>query len=339
MATTRVILSYPWNVGGGKGVGKGSAEEELGISEKILKIARKELREDACAREQCLHQLREWIKKNPDIQDVRMDDKFLLRFLRVKKFSIPMAEQTLLKYLNFRRTFSHMSHKLDFLSPAVNELISAGYIFASPVRDRNGRRVVIAFAKNFDPSRHCSADMARAHFMTYETLLEDAENQILGFTHIGDMSGVSAAHITCWNVTEFARIVKWGEQSVPMRHKEIHIVNVHSTVKYVVDFAKSLVSKKINDRLSFHVNVENLVKKVDKECLPLEMGGTMPMAEMIELWKGELAAKRDMLLSLDDMVLLSDRGIIRSRDNNNNNNNSSTQMDSIAGSFRKLEVD
>uniref|UniRef100_A0A1L8DZ54 Putative phosphatidylinositol transfer protein sec14 n=1 Tax=Nyssomyia neivai TaxID=330878 RepID=A0A1L8DZ54_9DIPT len=337
MATTRVILSYPWN-GGTKGLTKTSAEEELGISEKVLKIARKELREDACAREQCLMQLRDWIKKNPDVKNLRMDDKFLLRFLRTKKFSIPMAEQTLLKYLNFRRTFAHMTNKLDFLSPAVNELISGGYIFASPIRDKNGRRVVIAFAKNFDPSRHCSADMARAHFITYETLLEDPENQILGFTHIGDMSGVSAAHITCWNVTEFARIMKWGEQSVPMRHKEIHVVNVHTTVKYVVDFSKSLVSKKINDRLSIHVNVENLIKKVDKECLPLEMGGSMPMAEMIDLWKAELAAKRETILTLDEMELLSDRGIISSRDKNNNSN-SSTQMDSIAGSFRKLEVD
>lgn len=68
------------------------------------------------------------------------------------------------------------------------------------------------------------------------------------------------------------------------------------------------------------------------------MGGSMPMAEMIELWKAEMAAKRDVILSLDEMELLSDRGIISSRDKNNNSN-SLTQMDSIAGSFRKLEVD
>lgn len=181
---------------------------------------------------------------------------------------------------------------------------------------------------------HCSADMARAHFITYETLMEDPENQIVGFTHIGDMSGLTSAHITCWNVSDFARILKWGEQSVPMRHKEIHCVNVPPAVKYVLDFAKTRVSKKINDRFSVHVTVEDLLKKVDKECLPKELGGTMPMVDMIELWKQELASKRDLILSLDDMEMLSDRGIITSRTNGFH-----SEINSIAGSFRKLEVD
>lgn len=48
-------------------------------------------------------------------------------------------------------------------------------------------------------------------------------NQILGFTHIGDFNGLSVSHITIWNPTEFTRILKWAEQSVPMRHKEIHL--------------------------------------------------------------------------------------------------------------------
>lgn len=188
----------------------------------------------------------------------------------------------------------------------------------------------------FNPHYHCSADMTRAHFITYETLMEDPENQIVGFMHIGDMAGLTSAHITCWNVTDFARILKWGEQSIPMRHKEIHMVNVPTPVKYVLDFAKTRVSKKINDRFNVHVTIDDMLKKVDKNCLPLELGGTMPMAEMIELWKVELNAKRDLLLRLDDMEMLSDRGIITNRDKNNNHQ---SEINSIAGSFRKLEVD
>lgn len=60
------------------------------------------------------------------------------------------------------------------------------------------------------------------------------------------------------------------------------------------------------------------------------------MAEMIDMWKRELASKRDIMMALDKMKILSDKGIIR-RDSNNNNNTS--PGDSISGSFRKLEVD
>lgn len=76
--------------------------------------------------------------------------------------------------------------------------------------------------------------------------------------------------------------------------------------------------------------------KVNKKCLPLELGGVMPAKEMIELWEKELAAKRELLLSYDDMNLLSDRGIICRRNSSNQDN---TGAGSLPGSFRKLEVD
>lgn len=151
MATTRVILSYPW---GGKINGsnkdKATENETLAVvSEKVQKIAKKELRENESAREQSLDQFRDWIKKNHDIANVRTDESFLLRFLRAKKFSVPMAEQMLLKYLNLRHTFPAMIKKLDFLEPKVASLINNGYIFASPIRDSKGRRVIIAFASEW----------------------------------------------------------------------------------------------------------------------------------------------------------------------------------------------
>lgn len=55
--------------------------------------------------------------------------------------------------------------------------------------------------------------MAKAHLVTYETLLEEEESQIMGFTHFGDLKGVTAAHITLWTPTEFATVMKWGEAS------------------------------------------------------------------------------------------------------------------------------
>lgn len=148
MATTRVILSYPWGKINGSSNQKAENETSI-VSEKVQKIAKKELRENESAREQSLEQFRDWIKKNHDITNVRSDDSFLLRFLRAKKFSLPMAEQMLLKYLNLRHTFPAMIKKLDFLEPKVASLINNGYIFASPIRDSKGRRVIIAFASEW----------------------------------------------------------------------------------------------------------------------------------------------------------------------------------------------
>lgn len=40
------------------------------------------------------------------------------------------------------------------------------------------------------------------------------------------------------------------QQSVPMRHKEFHCVNVPGALKYIVDFAVSKVTPKMAERLN-----------------------------------------------------------------------------------------
>lgn len=88
--------------------------------------------------------------------------------------------------------------------------------------------------------------------------------------------------------------------------------------------------------LQIYDSPEELHKGVDPKVLPKEYGGTMPMAEMIELWKKELALKRNRLLSYDKIRLLSDRGIIRRKNKPNANDGT---IEGLPGSFRKLEVD
>lgn len=82
----------------------------------------------------------------------------------------------------------------------------------------------------------------------------------------------------------------------------------------------------------------------DVSVLPAEMGGTIPLATMVELWKNELAAKRDTVLKLDQMNILSTRGIFSSKNNDQNGNLTAPSGNVISetgiiGSFRKLDID
>lgn len=122
------------------------SKNKLELSDEVKKIAKDELREDESSRKQSLKQMRDWLAKNKDVENIRTDDVFLLRFLRCKKFSVPMAQQQLLKYLNMKKAMPHLITNLDYLSPVVIDLIDNGYIFASPIRDSKGRRVIFYFA-------------------------------------------------------------------------------------------------------------------------------------------------------------------------------------------------
>jgi hypothetical protein len=325
-------MSYQW------GPGNKDKTAMTDLKEEVARVADRELRENKSTREKMLEQFREWIRKNPDICNCRTDDSFLLRFLRVKKFSLPMAQQVLMKYINFRQTFSHLVFNADYLIPSITELISNGYIYASPFRDSNGRRVILYNIRKFDPHKHTNSDMTKVHMITYEVLMEDEESQVMGFTHIADISHASPTHATIWSPIEFSTMVKWGEQSIPMRHKEIHLINLPAAVRYFYDLISSLASEKMRSRIKVHNSVESLRKRVDPKVLPKELGGSIPMAEMIDLWKKEVSAKRESILHLDDIQLLSTKSIITRR-NNQQNENSSLMINSLQGSFRQLEVD
>lgn len=75
------------------------------------------------------------------------------------------------------------------------------------------------------------------------------------------------------------------------------------------------------------------------DVLPKEMGGKVPKAEMLELFKQELHASRGTLLALDNMKILNDSGIIGRRNADKNNNTVSQKSEQVIGSFRKLEID
>lgn len=55
-----------------------------------------------------------------------LDDPFLLRFLRHKKYSIPMAQQTLLKYLSLRKYYPEIFQNLDPEDKRLQEIINDG---------------------------------------------------------------------------------------------------------------------------------------------------------------------------------------------------------------------
>ncbi|XP_045463900.1 alpha-tocopherol transfer protein-like [Harmonia axyridis] len=302
-----------------------------------LKSAQIQIGENEKLKEQCLHQLREWISQNRDIEYIPIDDNFLIRFLRSKKYSLFLSQQMILKYMNLRKKFSQYAPDMDFQKTEVDELINTGFIFASPFRDSEGRRVIIYNIGKFDLHKFTNVDFGRLFTITYEAVMEDEETQLLGVNHVVDLSGMSAAFSTLFTITEFTRIIIWGEQSYPMSHKQINMLNVPTALRYIYDYAVSMMSKKLMQRFIIHTSKSSLLENVDKHCLPQEMGGVMPMSEMIKLWKEELKQKRNRLLSLEKIHLLSDQGIISRKNIAEHMNNAESQ--GICGSFRKLEVD
>lgn len=68
-----------------------------------------------------------------------------------------------------------------------------------------------------------------------------------------------------------------------MRHKEVHVINAHPSMKFALDFGMSLITEKIRQRFRFYTNLDEALNAgyLERDVLPKEYGGEMPMQEMI----------------------------------------------------------
>ena len=81
------------------------------------------------------------------------------------------------------------------------------YMFVLPERDNFGRRVVVSRGARVDPSRHTPEQVIRTNLMTFETLLEDEENQIRGFTYLYDQKGIGFSHVLMWSPSQVSHMI------------------------------------------------------------------------------------------------------------------------------------
>ena len=69
------------------------------------------------------------------------DAPFLLRFLRTKKFSVPLACEMLERFLTIRQMYPEWFQKLDCDDADLHEILSAGYLV--PLLQRYQGKVVL----------------------------------------------------------------------------------------------------------------------------------------------------------------------------------------------------
>lgn len=267
----------------------------------LRKVAETELCESSKNRKKALRELRDWLKSQSHISNCRSDNNFLLRFLRMRKFEVTDTIKVLDKYLKMRTQNPGWFATLDIREPKLNQLISDGYCFVLPQRDAKGRKVVYSKASAMDASLFTASDVMRAHLLTFEALLEDEDVQVNGVTYVFDERDVNWSHISVWTPSEVSKAFSCCERALPIRHREIHFVHLPWTMSLVFQFAKSLLSQKLRDRFRTHANFDKLAEVVPASILPAEAGGQVPMSVMIDDWKAVLEARRESILSLDQV--------------------------------------
>ncbi|XP_063698146.1 clavesin-1-like [Culicoides brevitarsis] len=306
-------------------------EYSSSLSKFYQKIAAEELRETDSIRQQSLQSFRSYIAKSPTILACRTDSVFLLRFLRVCKFSVPAACTKLERFIYIHQAYPQWFSNLSLDDASIREIINLGWCIPLPEKDELGRQVIFYQSKVIDPTKHTAAQVMRAQELIFQALYDDEEVQVAGIVFLFDDTEFTLQHVTMWSLTDMKEITTYISKALPLRQKLFVRAGLPAFARTPYDLIRSFLVEKVKERFRILKNFDESKTIVDPKLLPKEFGGTIPIQQLIQNLKAKLTEKREKILLQDKMAVnipLIEQSF-----------KTGDFVQGLVGNFRKLEVD
>ncbi|XP_077989779.1 alpha-tocopherol transfer protein-like [Glandiceps talaboti] len=244
------------------------------LSKYLQEKAARELNEHPETRATCIDSLRERTKSRPDIKFCT-DDAFLLRFLRVRKFKIDKAFDSLVRYYEIRREYPQV---FDDLRPSsITAALNQDMQCLLTARDDKGAFIIINRIGKWEPSKCIYADVARLTFLGAEKLLENEELQICGVSTILDFADMAPKHRAYLVPGHAKMMMNIIQNVVPIRYKNMHYINTPFLFETGFKLWRMFMKEKMKQRTHIHgKNISQLYRCIPLEGLPQEYGGPLP---------------------------------------------------------------
>lgn len=245
-----------------------------GLTPEMVRKAEEELGEFEDVRIQALKGFRRLINGEAEFRP-RMDDAFLLRFLRARKFDPEKAFNTLKNYYTFKVRYSKLL--TDFKPSEVKKVLQMNIMMPLPKRLTDGSAVGLLRVGYFDIDVATPDDLFAAGLVCVELGLELESIQVCGGSVIFDMEKFSLRLLRHFGSPTFLfRMVRVVQDCLPCRVRGFHIVNEPFFFSVVFNIIKQFLTEKIKSRIHFHgSNLKSLHKHIPPEILPEELGGEL----------------------------------------------------------------
>ena len=169
------------------------------ISGETLEKAQRELGEDPKTRAAVIQELQDKIEQwepSPEEEGLtfsRKDDKFLLRYLRAKKFDTERALQLYVNYHKYRKKYEGL---LGEVTPnAAEHILKSGLVSVLPERSKSGCKVLVIRAVMWNPETIPPEDVLKTYLLLLDKLIEEEETQVHGVVILEDLNGIDLYRI------------------------------------------------------------------------------------------------------------------------------------------------
>ncbi|XP_066992577.2 clavesin-2 isoform X2 [Anabrus simplex] len=230
-----------------------------------------------CDKRQALEALRELIPSRPDVEFLRTDDDFLMRFLHARKCNVQDSFELLVNYYSYRQRNSQLFVQFSAQEEGIQQALRDGFPGVLPDRDRKGRCVLVIFTANWDHCAYSLVTIYRALLLSLEHLVEKPRNQVNGFVVVVDWSEFSFRQSSNLNPRILRLMIEGLQDCFPARFKGIHFTNQPWYVEGALTLIRPFLKEKTKEKIYLHGNnLSTLHDYVTKDILPAELGGEAP---------------------------------------------------------------
>lgn len=257
-----------------------------------------------------------------------------MAFLRSAKFNVHRAcvkfENCALLKFKYPQYFD-IEHNRDRILERNMALLNTGMLYALSERDSEGRLILILKLGRRDPELFSVPEIFQLFQCVFATLmLSSEENHVSGYVFVIDHYDVGFRHF--YSPVDLKTYFYVMKNCIALRLKKCVVLNVNRFTSTLVDMAKSVMSKKMKDRLAVFRDSAELSKHVKpRSILPIEYGGEGESEEvLIEKFKKMMFEFHEEIqdiwnIEIDEMKISPSK--LRGDDHE------------VIGSFRRLEID
>lgn len=232
-------------------------------------------------RAKSLEELRNLIYARGQCKPPRMDDGFLLRFLRARHSIPARAHRLLVRYCNFREQNPHLWRDVDWFG-----LTRLGSVFEGVLFDRpDVGRVIICRLGQWDPDVIPVEDLIRGCLLLLEVGIMQPKLQVLGGCALLDCQGLSMMHMRHFSTSVAMQAMNVMGYAFPLHLRDVHVVHCSRVFETLFNvFRRFAPSDELWDSVRFHGrDLSSLHRFVAPECLPARYGGTRDSVSL-ERW-------------------------------------------------------
>lgn len=222
-----------------------------------------------------LARLRQLIKEEPLFR-CPTDRRFLVKFLRGRKYSVEAAMQTIRSYFRVRRDNPDIFEGL-LPSRAYFEAVLGDDRLVTVLDDRDpqGRCIFILRPGAWNSDVCPLTDFIRTALLIGEHVLADPQTQVAGVVTVLDTKGLRLHHMRHYTPLFVKRMVHIAQDCYPVRLKGIYIVNNPPLLELLYAAARPFLKTKIVRRI--HLigdDYDKLHAFIPRDLLPSDYGGT-----------------------------------------------------------------